>query len=63
MTTDADRRINLQKVWEKCLPCYNCHLKGICKYAFTLKRVDYPSDVFGISITCKVKDNYKAVNP
>ena len=57
MTTDADRRIELQKEWEKCLPCYNCHLKDICKYAFTVKRVDYPSGVFGISITCKVKDN------
>lgn len=63
MPTDADRRIKLQKEWEKCSPCYNCHLKGICKYAFTIKRVDYPSDVFGISITCKIKDNYKAVNP
>lgn len=63
MPTDADRRLTLQKNWERSLPCWGCHLKGMCKYAFTIRRVDYPSDVFGVSIICKIKDNYKAVNP
>lgn len=62
MTSDTDRRIKLQKEWEKIMPCSNCHLKSICKYAFTVKRVDYSGEVFGISILCKIKDNYKEVN-
>lgn len=63
MNPEAERRAKLQKEWEKNLPCWGCHLKEMCKYAFTIKRVDYASYVFGVNIVCKIKDNYKVVKP
>lgn len=57
------REERLAKAWSEKLPCTTCHLKDLCKYAGVIRRVDYPEEVFNVTITCNIKDKYKAVNP
>lgn len=53
-----DRERLLITEWEKKLPCANCPISSICKYANVVKRVDYPKDIFDVTVTCKIRDNY-----
>lgn len=53
--------LDKQKEWEQTLPCATCELTNICRYANVVKRIDYPKDVFNISITCKLQKEYKVV--
>lgn len=49
------------RIWQdEHLPCANCQLKSLCKYVDSLE-ADYPEEVFNITITCHIKDKYKAV--
>lgn len=58
---ERQRKVKLQENWEKRLPCSSCQLVEMCKYAHTVRRVDYPSDIFEVTVTCKIQNNYKAV--
>lgn len=35
------------------MPCYQCDIKDMCKYAFSVNITDYNKELFNIDITCK----------
>lgn len=39
---------------EKLMPCSDCKLKELCKYAF-IGHVDLPLDVFEVTVSCRHK--------
>lgn len=58
--SDRDKRLaELDEAWEAKLPCSNCDIKDVCRYFNTIKRIDYPSEVFDLKVTCKIKSKYR----
>lgn len=52
-----------EEAWEKdILPCSDCDFQSICRYFNSVKRIDYPKDIFNVNITCKIKSKYKMLN-
>ena len=59
-TSDHDKRINeLDEAWAKAMPCHDCQIKDVCRYCNAVKRIDYPPDIFNLSVTCRIKSKYK----
>lgn len=43
---------------QKNLPCVDCVLSGICKYAGTIVPVDNLPDLFEVHYVCREKEKY-----
>lgn len=56
-----DHETRLADEWKSKLPCASCSIASICKYANIVGRINYPSDVFNISIECKISNKYHAI--
>ena len=50
---ERERKENLQKNFNKKMPCNDCIISDICKFSFDIEFPTYDSDVFDIEITCK----------
>lgn len=50
-----DRDLQLQNEWDGIMPCSDCDLRDICKYAKSFKRPDFNPDVFKVAVTCTIK--------
>jgi hypothetical protein len=53
--TKEERKLRLDKEWERQLPCADCHpkMQRLCKHFNTFKRPDYNTEQFHIhDITC-----------
>lgn len=46
------REQRLYNEWVSKLPCADCALEDICRYANSIKRIDFNSEIFNITITC-----------
>ena len=57
-----DREDMLNEKWSSILPCESCCIREICKYNNVIKRVDFPEDIFTVSISCKIQRKYREVN-
>lgn len=62
--TTEDREESLQREWERSLPCADCDIRDVCKYAQTFHRPDFNPEVFTVSVSCKIKPKvYARFNP
>lgn len=57
-TGSDDREHILQEEWNTVMPCRDCFVKDICKWAGSFKRPDFNPEVFGVTVDCKVKPTY-----
>lgn len=53
------RDISLEQQWKSHLPCADCLVSDICRYRNAVPRVNYPPEVFNVSITCNIKGRYR----
>jgi len=60
--TSEERKIRLDNEWFDNFPCRECEIENVCRYNDAVKRIDYPSDVFDVSVTCKIKQKYNSTN-
>lgn len=60
---EVERRELLDKEWQRdVMPCHDCEIKDICKYANTIRRADYNPEVFEVKVTCNIQHKYREVN-
>lgn len=54
---NAEIRMNakLQDEFNGKMPCNDCSIKDMCKYAFTIEFKNYNKELFDVEITCKNK--------
>lgn len=64
ITTESkeERQDRLDSEWSELLPCNTCAISDICKYNKAVKRIDYPHDIFDISVNCKITEQYGKKN-
>ena len=55
-----DRERVLSNQWNEQMPCLHCGMSEFCKYANIIKRIDFPEDIFNVTIVCKLREKYKA---
>lgn len=49
---EREKQERLQNEFNGKMPCNNCGIKDVCKYAFSIEFKNYNKELFNIEITC-----------